>query len=366
MENNRPYTFDRTVRLLIGLGVCVILFMLTNKLSSVLLPFLISWLIAYMLHPMVKFFQYKLHFRNRVLSIISTLVSVGAVVTGATFVIVPIIAKEINKVRDLTTTYMGEFDIDSIIPITWQSELADFFTRLDIEALLRNDDIMTAVKQLLPQLWDILGNSIDFIMSLAVLFVCLLYVFFILMDFEKIYVGWREIIPQKHKKLIIGLADDLEQGMNSYFRGQALVAFLVGIGFSIGFCITGLPLAILIGMFIGLLNMVPYLQIIGIFPCILLGLLQSLETGTDFWIILLGIAIVFGVVQSIQDFVLVPKIMGKITGLKPAIILLALSIWGSLLGIIGMIIALPMTTLMISYYRRLVLHQDTNKEVEDA
>ena len=69
----------------------------------------------------------------------------------------------------------------------------------------------------------------------------------------------------------------------------------------------------------------------------------------------LAVVIVFVVVQLFQDLFLVPKIMGKVTGLKPAVILLSLSVWGSLMGIIGMIIALPLTTLIVSYYKRWVL-----------
>ena len=79
---------------------------------------------------------------------------------------------------------------------------------------------------------------------------------------------------------------------------------------------------------------------------------------------LLGCFIVFLVVQGIQDLFLVPKIMGKAMGLNPAVILLSLSIWGSLLGIVGMIIALPVTTLLISYYKRFVIREQGigNKE----
>ncbi len=100
------------------------------------------------------------------------------------------------------------------------------------------------------------------------------------------------------------------------------------------------------------------MQALGIPPCILLGLLQSMESDRPFWVILLSIAAVFVVVQSIQDLILTPKIMGNVTGLGPAMILLSLSIWGALLGIIGMIIALPLNTLLISYYQRFVLHEE--------
>ena len=115
--------------------------------------------------------------------------------------------------------------------------------------------------------------------------------------------------------------------MNRYFRGQALVALCVGILFSIGFLIIDFPLAIGLGLFIGALNMVPYLQIIGFVPTIMLAILKAADTGDNFWIIIASAAAVFIVVQIIQDGYLVPRIMGKITGLNPAIILLSLSIW---------------------------------------
>ena len=70
----------------------------------------------------------------------------------------------------------------------------------------------------------------------------------------------------------------------------------------------------------------------------------------------------FAVVQAIQDWVLTPRIMGKVTGLNPAVILLALSIWGSLLGFVGLIVALPLTTLIVSYYKRYVLEETDEME----
>nr|MBP9506642.1 AI-2E family transporter [Bacteroides sp.] len=103
---------------------------------------------------------------------------------------------------------------------------------------------------------------------------------------------------------------------------------------------------------------VPYLQIIGFLPTLVLAMLKAADTGENFWVII-GLALaVFAVVQTIQDTLIVPKIMGKITGLNPAIILLSLSIWGSLMGMLGMIIALPLTTLMLSYYQRFIINRE--------
>ena len=152
--------------------------------------------------------------------------------------------------------------------------------------------------------------------------------------------------------------------MNTYFRGQALVALCVGILFSIGFLIIDFPMAIGLGLFIGALNMVPYLQIIGFLPTILLAILKAADTGQNFWIIIASALAVFAIVQIIQDTIIVPKIMGKITGLNPAIILLSLSVWGSLMGVLGMIIALPLTTLMLSYYQRFIINREKISDSE--
>ena len=86
----------------------------------------------------------------------------------------------------------------------------------------------------------------------------------------------------------------------------------------------------------------------------------------DTWLLLLYCFVVFLVVQGIQDIVLTPRIMGKVMGLRPAVILLSLSVWGSLLGFIGLIIALPLTTLLSSYYRRYVLKDPVVSAVPDA
>jgi predicted PurR-regulated permease PerM len=189
----------------------------------------------------------------------------------------------------------------------------------------------------------------------------LLYLFFILQDYEMITEGWITLIPKGSRSFAAQLAEDVKSGMNSYFRGQGLVALCVGVLFSLGFLIVGFPMAIALGMFMGFLNLVPYLQTVGFIPTILLSLLKAADTGENFWWILIPALIVFAVVQSIQDLFLVPKIMGDAMGLNPAVILLSLSVWGYLLGFIGLIIALPLTTLVISYYRRFVL-EDNDEE----
>ena len=222
---------------------------------------------------------------------------------------------------------------------------------------------MNALRKMAPELWDFINGSLDFVLGFSVVVIVILYLIFILLDYEKISVFMFDLIPPKHKNLITEVITDLENGMNRYFRGQALIALIVAVMFVIGFSIIGLPLAIIMGLLIGVLNMVPYLKTIAIIPTLLLGLLQSYETGQSIASVFIGIAIVFIVIQVVEDLLLTPRIMGKVTGLNPAIILLSLSVWGSLLGMVGLIIALPMTTLVISYYKRFVLEEKRPEEV---
>ena len=361
--NTKPYTFDRVVRMLIGLAVLAVVFMLIQRLSGVLLPFLVAWLLAYLLQPMVHFFQHKLRFKSRALSIFATLLLFFGSIMGVIWMLAPIVTAEVQKLSQLVVKYSQTLNMNSFIPVAWQHQIQNYLKHLNMVTIMKDENIMNAVKKLAPQLWDFINGSLDFILGFSVVIIVFLYLIFILLDFEKVSASMLGIIPPKYKRLTTEIILDLESGMNRYFRGQALIALIVGILFAIGFSIIGLPLAILMGVMIGILNLVPYLKVIAIVPVLTLGLLQSVETGQSYGSILIGIIIVFVVIQLLEDLLLTPRIMGKVTGLNPAVILLSLSVWGSLMGMVGLIIALPVTTLMISYYKRFVL-DDEKPEIE--
>ncbi len=186
-----------------------------------------------------------------------------------------------------------------------------------------------------------------------------------MLDYERLLKGFRRMVPPKYRDTTFRIFNDVKDSMNHYFRGQALVAFIVGILFCIGFSIIGLPLAIALGLFIGVLNMVPYLQLISLVPSTILCMVCSVDSNVEFWHIWWSTMAVYIIVQCIQDLFLTPKIMGKAMGLNPAIILLSLSVWGTLLGFIGLIIALPLTTLLLAYYDQYISNQEDNTEATE-
>ena len=351
----KEITFDSFVRGMLGLALAVGLVMLLNRLSSVLLPFFVAWLAAYLMFPLVKFFQYRCRMKYRILGILSAFIVVGAVLTGLFMVMIPPMLTEGLRVKELLLAYVQNHAMMSNIPNLIEDFIHDHVTEDQVKALITQEGFVDAVKQTVPKVWDVIVQSVNIVSSLFSLTMVALYTLFILLDYEEIAHGWPQLLPERYRYYAVKLVDDVEHGMNLYFRGQAMVALCVGVLFSIGFLIIGFPMAIALGMFIGLLNMVPYLQLLGFVPTILLAVVKAADTGQSFWVVLLGALVVFAVVQVIQDTVLTPKIMGRVTGLNSAIILLSLSIWGSLLGILGMIIALPLTTLLISYYQQYIV-----------
>ena len=358
----REITFDTFVRGLIGVIITVFIIWLLNQLSGALTPFFLAWLLAYILFPLVKFFQYRCHMKYRILGILSAFLVVICLLTGLFFLVVPPMIEESAHVKNLLVDYLSHSSTFSNIPDAIQQFLREHLTIDDIKGIVTQQGFLEGVKAAVPKVWDVIMQSLSVVTGVISFTMVVLYTLFILLDYEELCSGWPNLLPAQYRQFAIQLMSDVEAGMNKYFRGQALVALCVGILFSIGFIIIDFPMAVGLGLFIGLLNMVPYLQLVGFIPTILLAIVKAADTGENFWIVLFMALIVFAVVQLIQDSFLTPKIMGKVTGLNSAIILLSLSIWGSLLGVLGMIIALPMTTLLLTYYQRYVIKKGAKSQ----
>ena len=358
----KKITFDSFIRGIIAIVIIAGIVMLLNRLSAVLVPFFLAWLIAYLMFPLVKFFQYRCRLKFRILGIMCAFIVVGAVLTGLFFLMVPPMVEEAERVKDLLIEYVSHNKNLHNIPTVVNDFIREHFTTQDVKAFITQEGFIDTIKQGVPKVWDVIAQSFNVLNSIFSLTMVVLYTLFILIDYEKISSGWVDLLPVRYRHFAVQLVTDVTQGMNLYFRGQGMVAFCVGVLFSIGFLIIDFPMAIGLGMFIGLLNMVPYLQLLGFIPTIMLAVVKAADTGQSFWIIMLGALIVFAVVQAIQDTILTPKIMGHVMGMNSAIILLSLSIWGSLLGILGMIIALPMTTLLITYYQKYVIDKQKIKQ----
>lgn len=342
-------TFDRFIRWMVIALIVLAVFFTVNYLSAVLLPFFIAWFLAYLVFPIVQFIENKLHIKIRALSIIITLVVVIGMLTGIIMLIIPPMIDQFQKLSFLATKYIEQSAHITSIPDAIKDLVAQ--NKSLIEHYLDSKEFTTTVKDAIPNVIKFLSSTFSVLYSIIGSCITLLYLFFILLDYEKLSDNWVKIFPIENRPFLNDLKKDVANALNSYIRGQGLVALVMGILFCIGFTIIDLPMAIGLGVLIGILDLVPYLHTFAIIPAGFLALLKAADTGQNFWAILALVILIFCVVQVIIDFIVTPRIMGKAMGMNPAILLLSLSIWGSLLGFIGLIIALPLTTIIIAYWQ---------------
>lgn len=364
MGGQSPITFDRFIRGSIGLAIVVGLGALIYYLSAVLIPFFVAWVAAYLLYPIVRFLQQRCYVRNRLVAIALTLLLTCGMLGGFFYIIVPPMLTEIAHLKDVALVYLQKGADSSAIPKYVQDYLKQHTNEYQVENLLREKDLMAAVKNTLPKVWEVLWNTASLVFNIVASLIGLLYLLFLLTDYERYANRWITFVPRHRRRFAAQLVADIEHGMAGYFRGQALVALSNCLMFSVGFYLIGFPMPVGLGCLIGVVSFVPYLQVVGFLPAALLALLKAAETGQNFWWLMLLVLIVYLVVQVLQDTIFTPRIMGKIMGLPPAIILLALSVWGYAFGIIGLILALPVTTLFVSYYKRYVIGEDTLAETQ--
>lgn len=363
---SQPITFDRLIRAITVAAIFGAALALINYLSGVLLPFFIAFGIAYLLYPLVLFFQQKARLRNRVLSIAVVLVLLIAVLTGFFMLIVPSFIDQTVRLESLIASYLTKVGQNKSVPALLEEFVMPYIADYDWLNQLENGQLISIIQKVIPGVGGMLSQAFHIVGGLVTFCVTLLYLFFILLDYEQITDGWSRLWPKHRREHMLDVAGRVRVNMGNYFRGQSLIALCVGILFAIGFSIIDFPMAIGLGLFIGMLNLIPYLQIVGIIPTIMLALLKAYDTGGSFWLILLSALAVFAVVQTIQDMILTPRIMGKAMGLNPAMMLLSLSVWGALLGFIGLIIALPLTNLILAYVNEWIDERDARAPELDS
>lgn len=356
----KEITFDKFIRWTgIVLIIGAVLFV-TNYLSSVLLPFFIAWFFAYLLYPVVKFIENKLHVKVRALSIIIAMLLAIGVISGVIWMIIPPMIDQFDKLGDVLTKWLHQTTHTNNLTALIKDWIQE--NQGQIEKFMKSKDFSDAIKSAMPKVFSVVGQTANIILSIIASMITLLYMFFILLDYETLTANWIRIFPKKSRPFWQELMKDVEREMNNYIRGQGMVALCMGIMFCIGFTIIGFPMAIGLGILIGIMDLVPYLHTFALIPTAFLAMLKAADTGQNFWLVF-GLAfLVFCVVQIITDMVVTPKIMGKAMGLNPAILLLSLSVWGALLGFIGLIVALPLTTLLIAYWQRYVTREKPHYE----
>lgn len=355
----RIWTIDRVMRLLFmatGLGI---LLWILNYLSAVLAPFFAAFLMAYIFDPLVCKIQNKVKYRVVAVAIVISMMVL--VIGGAMWIFIPMVVGEIRHLGVLIQKLFSDS--------TWMERLSAFVPQdlwREFRSLISWDKVAVAMQSLdfwnaaqsvagkvLPSAWGVVTKTSSLVMWLSGVGLIFMYLVFIMLDMPKLRKGVKNLFPTRYKQGASEFAMEMDRFMGSYFRAQSFVALSVGILYSIGFGVIGLPMGVAFGLFSGALNMIPYLQLTTIPLALLLAVVYALEKGMPFWEVAIIVLVIYLVVQLIQDMILVPKIVGASMNLPPVGILLSLSIWGKLLGFLGLIVAIPFTCLCLVYIEKI-------------
>lgn len=349
------------MHLIIGSVIAVALIYLIRYLSDVLLPFFVACLIAYLLQPVVDFNRRLLRTKGRGLASILTVIEVTAVITTLVYIFLPSVIKDVDMLGAIIHDIL---DGRRAVP-RYYTKIVEFVEHYvntyQINHVLRN----IRIDQIITKSTSILQESAEVVISVLGWLLTLIYVLFILIDYPTIDRGFKMIFPHKYRSKAIVVVNDVKNNMNRYFRGQGFVALCAVVFYCLGFSMVGMPLAIPMGLLVGILYMIPYFQYITLIPVTLICFIYSLGGSVEFLPLLGKCGLVYVVSQCICDYLITPHVMGREMGMNAALILLSLSVWGSLLGIIGMIIALPVTALITTYYERYISEPEQYKEEQN-
>lgn len=374
IDDSRPYTFDRVVRLLISVAVLVALYWIVTATASVLVPLAVGVLLAYLLNPIVRFVERRI--LNRTAAVLVTVGALCLVVLVAAVIVVPIISREFGNFIELVLNLVKEGSplrqrLRNALPETLVVQIEAAVAERNFQAFLQEHKNLgaagaAAVRWAVPQIWGVVSGTLAVLGTLVQALLVLLYLVFVLIDYREIRGRWKDYLPPKYREGVVSFLNEFNDAMARYFRGQFVIAMCVGVILAIGFSIVGVRMGVLLGLIIGMMNMVPYLPIVAAPVVYLLAIMTAVEQGHSIWWYVIGVTLVSLIAQALQDAVLTPRIMGSATGLRPVVILFSVLFWGKLLGFLGLLLAIPLTCLGIAYYNRMIAAQKARMEADAA
>lgn len=336
-------------RLAAWLGLALVVAVVVWLLAPVLAPFVIAAVMAYVLHPLVMRLEALAKGRlPRALAVLLVEVLAILALLGVLLLLVPILVREWPLLQQQLPVLLDRLG-DAINPLLAQLglnvslDLRDLKTQLVAYLSANRDDwwapLMSSLK---------LGGSVALaLMGYAVLVPVAL--FYLLHDWTRLVSSVTELVPPAWRASFDSFMQDSDAVLGEYLRGQLLVMLALAVFYAVGLRLFGLDLALPIGVFTGLAVFVPYLGFgVGLLLALLVGLLQFASAKA-----LVMVAVVFGVGQLIESFVLTPRLVGERIGLHPLAVILALMAFGQVLGFVGVLVALPASAVLLVGLRRL-------------
>ena len=331
-------------------GVTAFVVLFFWLLAPVLAPFIVAAVLAYVLHPLVlKLVGLT---RGRLPKLLAVVLVEGVAIMallGIVLLLVPILLREWPLLKQQIPPLLDALNIST------QPWLAQMGIHVSLDLTELKSQVVDYLSANREDWWSPLMSSIKLGGSAALAlvgFVVLVPValFYLLMDWTGLMSATATLVPPAWRGVFDGFMDECDTVLGEYLRGQLLVMLCLAVYYAVGLSLFGLDLALPIGIFTGLAVFVPYLGFgLGLLLALLAGLLQLAASAQA----VLMVAVVYGLGQMLESFVLTPRLVGERIGLHPLAVILALMAFGQLLGFVGVLIALPASAVLLVALRRL-------------
>ncbi len=315
-------------------------------LAPVLTPFIVGAVLAYALHPAVE----RLAARRvpRLVAVLLVEVLFVVVVLAVLLLIVPIISKELPLLREQIPLLADRLN----------QNLSPWLSQFGIQVSLDIAGIKAFVLKYLDANFEDglaaalssarIGGSIVLAL-IGNLVLVPVVLFYLLDDWPRLVERTQAMIPPRLRESVTGFLDECDGVLGQYLRGQLLVMLILAVFYSVGLALFGFDLALPVGVFTGLAIFIPYLGFgLGLVLALLAGILQFAS-----WYGLIAVAVVFGIGQLVESLWLTPRLVGERIGMNPLMVIFALLAFGHLFGFAGVLIALPVSALIVVAVRRL-------------
>lgn len=334
------------------IGIALLAGVFVWLLAPVLTPFLVAAVLAYALNPLVNrvdgWFRGKM---PRWLAVTLVMIVFMLVVTGVVMLIVPVVIKELPVLQsqlplllDRGSHWLQELFDRFGVPLkvnvsSLKDLLRDYFSSNEGAASSGISSVLSSLK---------IGGSVAMAV-LGNLMLIPMVLFYLLVDWDKLLLNLYRLVPRRMRDAVQSFTTEADEVLGQYLRGQLIVMLILAVYYSVALSLFGFDLALPIGIFTGLAVFVPYLGYgVGLVLTTLFGILQL---GLVKALIMVGV--VFGIAQVIESFYLTPRLVGERIGLHPLMVIFALLAFGQLFGFVGILLALPISAVLLVAVRRL-------------
>ena len=349
-----PFFTVNQKQTILWVGLWLLLMGLLVLLGPVLTPFIAGAILAYILNPAVermcawKIGKFQI---PRVLAVLVVILLLFSLLAALALIVVPVVQEELPLLQEQIPNFLTRVS----------NSLGPVLQGLDIELKL---DPASVRKMLTEQftasrqwLWQAVLSSArvggtTLLSWLAMLILIPVVLFYLLLDWRKLLRILIAAVPRRWMRKILGMANEVDDLLAQYLRGQFIVMLVLSVYYSAGLAIAGFDIALPVGIITGMLAFVPYVGFgIGLVLALLAGLLQFSD-----WHGLIAVAIVYGGGQILEGFFLTPKLVGERIGLHPLVVIFALLAFGQLFGFVGVLLALPSSAILSVAFRHLQTH----------